>query len=87
MKKMTDNDFELFICRNEKKSERRELLKRALLAYGIKKEELSRAALCRTDLGKPYFEGLENIFQYKPQSRYLGLPDRPGLLRAGCAVC
>ena len=40
MKKMTDNDFELFICRNEKKSERRELLKRALLAYGIKKEEL-----------------------------------------------
>ena len=62
MKKMTDNDFELFICRNEKKSERRELLKRALLAYGIKKEELSRAALCRTDLGKPYFEGLEIYF-------------------------
>lgn len=62
MKKMTDNDFELFICRNEKKSERRELLKRVLLAYGIKKEELSRAALCRTDLGKPYFEGLEIYF-------------------------
>lgn len=38
MKKMTDNDFELFICRNEKKSERRELLKRVLLAYGIKKK-------------------------------------------------
>ena len=42
MKKMTDNDFELFICRNEKKSERRELLKRALLAYGIKKEDYDK---------------------------------------------
>lgn len=56
-----NKSFELFVCQRGGR-EGTELLDRALIAYGVDRGELAEAALCRADMGKPYFKGLDINF-------------------------
>lgn len=56
------NKFELYISRCHAREERKLLLKKAMLSYGIDSECFSRAQILRTAMGKPYFENLNIHF-------------------------
>lgn len=60
------NDFKLFVLRNEdinsRKGRGERLIKHAALSYGVPEQMLRVERICRTDMGKPFFENLDIKF-------------------------